>query len=100
MDKAPKKLAEKTFSADLFSEGSWGSRSLGRHESTMTMYASDRPGRAWIEWDIPAIDGYEEIGLDFDVRGRLIDYEGVFSLPREAIALIRSVGFHVPREFE
>ncbi len=31
-------IGEKTFKAELVSEGSWGQRDLGKHESTMRLY--------------------------------------------------------------
>lgn len=93
------KIAEKKFTACIVREGSWGVSQLGKHASSMTLYASDAPGRAYIEWEIPAIDEYVEIGLSFDVCRNLLDYDGVFSLPREAVALIRSAGFKVGRDF-
>lgn len=38
-------------------------------------------------------------GLWFE-KGRLIDYDGVFSPPKSVIKGIREVGFIVPRDFE
>jgi hypothetical protein len=81
----------------LIEEGSWGHRSIGTHASTMTLYLDD--GYYQIEWDIPALDTCEHIGLTFDSRKRLEDYDGVFSLPEAAIKLIRMAGFVVPHEF-
>ena len=94
------KLAEVTFKAEMIREGSWGQQDLGKHQSTMTLYAGDGPGEAFIEWDIPSLEQTEEIGLTFDVERNLLDYDGVFSLPKEAIALLRKQGFKVGDEFE
>lgn len=92
------KIAEKTIKpTELVSEGSWGARRLGKHASTMTLYA-DGP-HYMIEWDIPALETTEHIGLTFEHK-TLTDYDGVFSLPREAIAFLRKQGFIVPSEFE
>jgi hypothetical protein len=92
------KIAEKTIKpTELVSEGSWGARRLGKHASTMTLYA-DGP-HYMIEWDIPALETTEHIGLTFEHK-TLTDYDGVMSLPREAIAFLRGQGFKVPREFE
>lgn len=95
-----KQIAQKTFTTDLIREGSWGAHDLGKHESTMTLYMTERPGHAFIEWDIPALDEVVEIGLSFDLEWNLLDYDGTFSLPREAIALLREKGFTVSEEFE
>jgi hypothetical protein len=82
---------------ELVSETSYSSRSLGKHESTMTLYADG--SHYFIEWDVPAIETTEHIGLRFEHK-TLTDYDGVFSLPREAVAFIRAQGFIVPAEFE
>lgn len=77
-------------------ETSSSSIPLGKHASKMTMY---RQGdHHFIEWDIPSLDQVEQIGLTFEQK-RLTDYDGVFSLPKEAVKLIRQCGFVVPREF-
>lgn len=76
-------------------ETSMSSTSLGHHASTMTLYA-DGP-HYFIEWDIPTLDEVEHIGLTFEHK-RLTDYDGVMSLPKEAVSLIRSCGFVVPAE--
>jgi hypothetical protein len=93
-----KKIAETTIKPlPIVSETSYSTRGLGTHESTMTLYA-DGP-HYMIEWDIPAICETEHIGLTFEHK-TLTDYDGVFSLPRPAIAFLRKQGFHIPREFE
>jgi hypothetical protein len=92
------KIAEKILKpTHMVKEGSWGSRNLGKHSSTMTLYA-DGP-HYFIEWDVPSLDTTEYIGLTFEHK-TLTDYDGVMSLPREAITLMRKAGFHVPRKFQ
>lgn len=91
-------LATKTFVTNLRIEGSWGATDVGEHESTMELRAND--GTDWIEWDIPGLDEYVEIGLWFDEDGKtLTDYDGVMSIPKEALDLIEEAGFIVPPEF-
>lgn len=92
-------IGSKTFSAHIVSENSFAATELGKHESTMTLYGTKTAGHAFIEWDIPAIEETVQIGLNFDVAKNLLDYDGVFSLPREAVALIRRHGFKVSEEF-
>jgi hypothetical protein len=94
-----KKIAEMTFAAELISEGSWGHRDLGKHESTMTLYETENRNHYFIEWDIPALETSEEIGLTFEHK-RLVDYDGIFSLPSEAVKLIRKAGLTVPRDMQ
>lgn len=94
-------IATLTFSAELIQEGSWGQRDMGKHESTMILYKSTHETRSsfFIEWDVPALETCEQIGLTFQGK-KLVDYDGIFSLPREAIKLIRKAGFIVPRDME
>jgi hypothetical protein len=65
-------------------------------------YNKDHTG--YIEWDIPGLDAYEEIGLWFDIgvdgKRTLSDYDGIMSLPMEAVELMRENGIIVPEEFE
>lgn len=77
---------------EMISEGSWGSRDLGSHASTMELFKSDTPNHYVIEWDIDTLDTTEHIGLWFDGK-ELIDYDGVFSLPAEAIEFLEKQGF-------
>lgn len=96
-------ILSRTFTAALISEGSWGARDLGTHESTMDLYfRKDNTG--YIEWNLPSLDEYECIGLWFDIGAdgsrTLSDYDGIFSLPDEAIALLREAGVVVPEEYE
>lgn len=100
----PVLIGTKTFTTGLVSEGSWGASALGTHESHMELYRFDGDDeRGYIEWDIPAIEQCEEIGLVYDVRpdGRLelAEYDGVMSLPKEAIALLEEAGIVVGEDF-
>lgn len=98
------KIDTHTFTAALRSEGSWGASALGTHESSMDLWLDEDRTKGFIEWDIPALETTEEIGLWFE-KGRagrmyLTDYDGVMSLPKEAIALLRKNGIQVGREYE
>ena len=82
------KINEITFDTFITSETSFGGANLGKHESTMTLYATREGSHGFIEWDIPALDKFVEIGLWFGVAHRpegvestLVDYDGVFALP-------------------
>lgn len=92
------KIAEKIIKPTaMIREGSWGTQDIGTHPSTMTLYAEGP--HYFIEWDIPSLEATENIGLTFEHK-TLTDYDGVFSLPKEAIALLRKAGFHVPNTFQ
>lgn len=95
-----KLIATRAFEAELILEGSWGTRQLGKHPSSMELWERDDPGCYFIEWDIPHMDRTEEIGIWVD-RGskELIDYDGVFSLPIQAIALLEENGIKVGADF-
>lgn len=96
-------IAEKTFTADLISHGSWGSRDQGTHESTMTLYFR-KDDTGFIEWDIPSMETAEDIWLTFEIgvngSRTLCDYDGIMALPVEAVDLMRANGVIVPDEFD
>ena len=76
-------------------EYSHGSISQGKHDWTMELhFENDNTG--FIEWDIPSLERTEYIGLWFEIdehgKRTLSDYDGVFSLPSEAIELLRKHG--------
>ena len=98
-----KLIATKTFKSSLIMEGSWGEQSLGEHESVMELYLTEDKTRGFIEWDVPELQELTEIGLRFEVYGDevvLTDYDGVFSLPYEAIKMLEEAGVFVSAEFK
>jgi len=50
----------------------------------------------FIEWDIPELDMTEGIGLGFEIdkdgKRKLVDYDGVFDLPKQAMDLLEQNG--------
>ena len=99
----PTKIKEHTFKARAFYEGSWGERDAGECEQTQTLYFNgDTTG--CIEWDLPALEEFVEIGLWFEIGPNgtrtLTDYDGVMSLNKPAIQLMRDAGVIVPADFE
>ena len=98
-----KLVATNTFTTELITHGSWGSRDLGQHESTMELHISDDKVRGFIAWEIPTLEESEEIGLWLEEKYNflsLIDYDGTMSLPKEAIELLRANGVVVDKIFE
>jgi hypothetical protein len=71
---------------------------IGTHEWTMELFQYDTPGRYMIEFDIPAIEETEHIGI-WATDGVMQDYDGVASLPKEAIELLESIGITVGEDF-
>lgn len=78
-------------------DSSFGTRPVGAHASSMTWYLED--GHHTIEWDIPGLDRTVHLGLWFEKKV-LVDYDGNFTLPIEAIQMIRDKGYTVPKDFE
>jgi hypothetical protein len=64
----------------------------------MILYRSEQPGYMYIEWAIPALEMEQEIGLWFNENNELIDYDGVMSLPHEAVQLLIQHGYTCPEE--
>jgi hypothetical protein len=96
-----KTLATFTFTAPLCFHGSWGFRDAGQHESTMRLYSwgwADKI-RFGIEWDIPDLDAFEDIGICTEVGPdgvlSLEGYDGIMALPAQATALLRAWGIRV-----
>lgn len=79
----------------LVRETSYSSNNLGKHKSVMRLYC--RRNHYFIEWDIPALEEVEHIGLVFDGK-TLVDYDGVMSLPSPVPDFLRGCGFIVPAD--
>jgi hypothetical protein len=87
------------FKSPINLDASWGSRQLAkRATSIMTLYFY-KDEHALIEWEVPALDIVEQIGLvfEFDRHGKrtLVDYDGVFDLPKQAMNLLEKNGVDV-----
>jgi hypothetical protein len=98
-----KLIASKTFKSSLIMEGSWGEQSLGEHQSVMELYLTEDKTRGFIEWDVPELQELTEIGLWFETyedETVLTNYDGVFSLPYEAIKMLEEAGVFVSAEFK
>lgn len=95
-------IGECAFTAEIFCEGSWGATSAGTQASHMALYFGPSD-HGTIEWTIDAIEVSEEIGLWFepgpDGKRILVDYDGVMTLPEQAIHLLEQHGVYVSEEF-
>jgi hypothetical protein len=100
-----KPVLSKTFTTELVLERSSTSwqEPLGTHESTMELYIYRDGFKGMIEWDIPALERTEQIGLWFETgeggKKELSDYDGVMCLPEEAIALLEEYGIVVGEDY-
>ena len=79
------------FDAECYLENTWGARRLGLRACSMEMFDSGK-GRAMIEF--VAGDDVEHIGLVYNKDKRVVDYDGVFSIPEEGIKFLNSLGFN------
>lgn len=87
------KIASIEFEAELVREYSAVPTvdSLGRRKHTMTLYL-ERGSAGMIEW-IAGDDGEGAcIGLVFEGH-TIVDYDGVFSLPMQAVKLLEAAGY-------
>lgn len=90
------KIATLAFESPLTMEGSWGSRMLAdKAQSTMDLYFH-KDDTGYIEWQCEALDLVEDIGLTFefdrDGKRTLTDYDGVMTLPDQAMDLLEANG--------
>jgi hypothetical protein len=72
------------------------------------LYATDEPTYCEIEWHNLSYDDVEHIGIWLEkavflenryVKATLCDYDGVYSMPKQGIELLRQAGITVPEEF-
>lgn len=99
------KIASITFDAHVVREYSAtpNVQQLGEHRCTMDLYfGTDDHG--CIEWDIQSLEETAEIGLTFEIGPKgernLIDYDGIFELPPEAVDLLRQNGVAVCNSYD
>lgn len=85
-----------TFKSPINLEGSWGERNLAKRATSTMALHFNKDDTGYIEWEIASLDRFEEIGLvfEFDAKGKrtLVDYDGVFSLPKQAMDLLEKNG--------
>lgn len=76
-------------------EGSYGSTLAApsaRFELTIYPTTGGRP--EFLELDVNDGEDGETIGLEYDAHGTVIGYDGVMTMPREALALLHALGIH------
>jgi hypothetical protein len=89
----------KTFKSPINADDGEKHHFIGHAECTMRLFAGPLSGQ--IVWDYTFIDGrhigekeQKIITLWFDHNHRLIDFNGVFELPDEAIELLEANGYN------
>jgi len=93
---------ELTFNSNINIDNGINNDPQGEKESNMELFQDEGKAPSGIEWVVYDAEGdtefVENIGLNFDGKS-LVDYDGVFELPIEAIKLIRKSGYSVPNHF-
>ena len=85
-------IGSMTFTSPINKENSFTQWNvLEKTESKMDLYL-DTDNTGYIEWDIPAMEETVSIGLVFEIKpdGKraLVDYDGIFDLPEQAMTLL------------
>jgi hypothetical protein len=91
------------FKSHLVLETSYKSNDIGEHFNQMELRVHDHGKTGCIIWNygVKAADEDETvIGLWFNGNKELEDYDGVYSLPKEAITLLRSNGYDLDEDMK
>jgi hypothetical protein len=73
-------------------EGSWGSTTAAP-SARFELIAYPTTGRPeYMELDVNDGEDAETIGLEYDAHGTVTGYDGVMSIPLEALALLHTLG--------
>ncbi len=90
------KVGTLVFESPLTMEGSWGSRMIADNEKSVMDLYFNKDDTGYIEWSCEKMDLFEDIGLtfEFDKAGKrtLTDYDGVMTLPDQAMDLLEQHG--------
>jgi hypothetical protein len=89
---------ELTFTSPINIDNGFTNTPQGIKTSTMELYKDPDGTPTAIEWIISDGEFVEQIGLWFEDKD-LIDYDGIFELPSQAIKLIEQAGFNVSNDF-
>lgn len=77
------------FDAKCHLEGSWGSRPLGKLKCSMELFE----GKETSQIEFIAGDNVEHIGI-YHENKIIRDFDGVFSVPEQALELLKSCGYN------
>lgn len=86
------------FTSQINRETTFMSEELGVYESEMELSMNEENTEGFIEWIVDSLDECICIGIWVENK-ILIDYDGVFSLPVQAVELLRKAGFEVTEDF-
>ncbi len=98
-----KSIATKQFKTQVNYDNGFTSTECGIFDQTMELFSDadilEKPECYLIEWDIPAMEETLHINIVVDDDNNLIDYDGVFELPNEAIELLEANNIKISQEF-
>jgi hypothetical protein len=93
---------EATFTSKINIDNGRSTRTLGIRRCIIELFIGEDKipvGAEVVVYDDDEDEYVEQIGLWFEKR-ELVDYDGVFELPKELIKMIRFAKCRVPRHFE
>jgi len=85
-------IAEKTFRKKVWSETAYSRRPIGLCDNKMTLIGVK--GQYLIQWEVENEDYEDEVDIGiWTVHNKVVEYNGVFEIPVEALELLRENGF-------
>ena len=86
-----KSIKKVEFEAHCKLEGTWGERKLGKRQCSLEVFDHENGKNLMIEFI--AGEDCEHIGLSYDDNKNIYDYDGVFSVPVQAIDMLNELGY-------
>lgn len=80
------------FNSPINKETSFGETNLSKNTTSEIEVVISSDGIGSFEWTVEELNEYEVGGLEFE-DNTLIDYDGVFSLPKELINYLEEQGY-------
>ena len=90
---------ELTFKSPINIDNGFTNVPQGTKTSTMELFIDEDGTPTAIEWDVNDGEFVECIGVWCEDKD-LVDYDGVFELPEQAIKLIEHAGYNVSDDFK
>jgi hypothetical protein len=88
-------ILTKKFNGSISIDDGYRNHYQGEFEQTMEVYDHGN-GVLHISWDIPGMNGGfgESVGIGIWSENKVVtDYDGVFELPKEAIDMLKELGY-------
>jgi hypothetical protein len=86
----------KTFRSPIWKEISYSNVQLSDDTTSTLELFTCKDGSYFIEWDVPELEETKHIGIFVEENTKnIIDYDGVFEVPKQAIEFLKEQGFNV-----